>query len=58
MWDAENKRLIVTLEYKGISAKQASEQIAEELFEIANAVLESVQGLRVEILDVSLLTDS
>jgi hypothetical protein len=52
-WDRERETLIVQTEIVSLTKDLAAAEMAEELFEVANAVLLSVQGLKVKVLAVS-----
>lgn len=48
-WDNINKFLIIQVEIESINESLAASQTAEEMFEVANAILNSVDGLNVKI---------
>jgi len=48
-WDGINKSLIIQVEIESINESLAANQMAEEMFEVANAVLNSVDGLKVKV---------
>ena len=57
-WDDERKeRVTVDLRTQGVAADSAGKQAAEELFEVACAVLRKVDGIHVNIARVDLLDD-
>lgn len=51
-WDMHSKAIIVLTETQDLEAAAAADQVAEELFEVACAILPSVDGMRVTVLDV------
>lgn len=51
-WEAETHRAIIQADTEGLEAKSVAKQLAEELFEVACAVLSKVEGMHVNILDV------
>jgi hypothetical protein len=52
LWDEGGETLIVRTEIESLSEDLAARQMAEELFEVANAILSSVEGLNVKVLSV------
>lgn len=50
LWDEREKILLVQVEVESVDENLAAKQMAEELFEVANAVLRSVQGLNVKVM--------
>jgi hypothetical protein len=48
-WDDINKSLMIQIEVESINENIAANQMAEEMFEIANAVLNSIGGLKVKV---------
>lgn len=52
LWDEGEKILIVQVEVESVDENLAAKQMAEELFEVANAVLQSVQGLNVKVMKI------
>jgi hypothetical protein len=48
-WDDINKSLIIQVEIESINESVAANQMAEEMFEVANAVLNNVNGLNVKV---------
>lgn len=48
-WDDINKHLIIQVEIESIDESLAANQMAEEMFEVANAVLNSVDCLNVKV---------
>jgi hypothetical protein len=51
-WDKETERALVWVDVQDFNADSAGKQMAEELFEIATAVITRYERLRVDILDV------
>lgn len=51
-WETETHRAIIQVDMEGIESESVAKQMAEELFEVACAVLFKVEGMHVKILDV------
>jgi signal recognition particle subunit SEC65 len=51
-WEMETHRVIIQVDAEDLDSKLLGDQMAEELFEVASAVLPEIEGVRVEILDV------
>jgi len=49
-WNNDKKSLIVEVVIESINETYAAKQMAEEMFEVANAVLRSVDGLNVRVI--------
>jgi hypothetical protein len=49
-WDDRKKNLVVQVVIEDIDESFAAKQMAEEIFEVANAVLKSVDGLNVRVI--------
>jgi hypothetical protein len=49
-WDKEGVLLVIRVEIESKTEDLAAKQMAEELFEVANAVLLSVNGLNVKVI--------
>jgi len=48
-WDDRKKNLVIQVVIEDIDESFAAKQMAEEIFEVANAVLKSVDGLNVKV---------
>jgi hypothetical protein len=55
-WDEQAKGFVISTQFDGSKVDLIAKHFQEELFESACAVLESVEGMRVEIIDAHLLT--
>ncbi len=53
IWDSEKERLVVTVAVEDSTPEAAAANMAEELWEIAAAVLPDFQTMRVEIVSVN-----
>ena len=51
-WEVEPGRVLVEVDVEGVNPEQAAAMMAEELFEVAAAVLPEFDVLRVEVVDV------
>jgi hypothetical protein len=51
-WDKSGNVLIVQVEVEGVNIDSAAKQMEEEVFEVANAILQSVNGLNVKAVKV------
>ena len=49
-WDDSEKLLFVRVEIESINESLAAEQMKEEMFEVANAVLQNIDGLNVKVM--------
>jgi phenylacetate-coenzyme A ligase PaaK-like adenylate-forming protein len=52
-WDEKRGKLVVQVEIDSLNEELAVKQMAEELFEIANAVLKNIKGVNVKELNVN-----
>jgi hypothetical protein len=50
-WETETKQVIVQVDAPGLTPASAAGQMAEELFEVACAVLEETDGMQIKILE-------
>ena len=48
-WDDQKKILVVQVVIESIDESSAAKQMAEEIFEVASAILKSVDGLNVRV---------
>ncbi len=56
-WEAETRRLIVCIEAEELESERLAKQMMEELFEISYGVLQEIEGVHIEVLDVTQLFD-
>lgn len=50
-WEPEINKVTVQVDIEGLTYNSASKQMAEELFEVACAVLSEIDGMSIEIMD-------
>lgn len=50
-WEAKTCRAIIQVDAEGLNSESVAKQMAEEMFEVACAVLWEIDGMHVEILD-------
>jgi len=51
-WETETRRVTVQVETEDLQSESAADQMAEELLEVASAVLSEFEVIRVDILSV------
>jgi hypothetical protein len=56
LWDNSKKSLMIQVEIESIDESTAADQMAEEMFEVANAVLNNIDGLNIKVASSRQLT--
>ncbi len=51
-WDKELQKLDIVVKTEGLDEAWVTNQVAEELFEVANAVLTNIEGLYINVVEV------